>query len=187
MQAPQGPRPHEPRAESPTDSPKRTWLILIATGAALSIGIFVAAYFLFFFRPTTIADGVKPATVGSQPFATVVPAKEWSVIGDGSDVVELVSPDRGITVTLTPERNGSQPLDTDGSTGGGKVHTEKLASRLSVSHRDTDDRISATVGDGRRGVHVETRLDSAQAKKLQRDLATYRPALTELIESIRLN
>lgn len=177
---------------SPTSRPgrtrgRRTRNALIATGAAVAIGLTIAAYLLFWFRPTTTADGARSTTIGSQGRATITPAKDWFVVGDHSDVVELLSPDRCLKVTLSPSPAGAPDPGGAGASRPGEVRTEELASHLTIAHRDSADRISAAVGDGRQGIQLEVTLDEKQAQPLHRNLASYRPALAALIETIRLS
>lgn len=147
------------------------------------------------------ADGTETVAVGDPKTATIVPGAGWEVTGAGSDELLLVSPDRGLTVRISPAPDG-KPADVlaselgdgagsadgagSGAAGAGKIRVETLASKLGIAHVDTSSRVSAVVGDGRRGVLLGAVLSEPDAEQAKRDLAAYRPALVALVESIRL-
>lgn len=141
------------------------------------------------------ADGTETVAVGDPRTATIVPGAGWEVTGAGSDELLLVSPDRGLTVRISPAPDG-KPADVlayelgdgagSGAAGAGKIRSETLASKLGIAHVDSSSRVSAVVGDGRRGVLLGAVLSEPDAEQAKRDLAAYRPALVALVESIRL-
>lgn len=142
------------------------------------------------------ADGTQAVAIGDPKTATIVPGAGWEVTGAGSDELLLVSPDRGLTVRISPAPGGkpaevlADELGAGAGSGSGsvsgKIRTETLASRLAVAHVDSATRVSAAVGDDRRAVLLGAELSEPDAKQAKRDLASYRPALAALVESIRL-
>ncbi len=140
------------------------------------------------------ADGTQAVAIGDPKTATIVPGAGWEVTGAGSDELLLVSPDRGLTVRISPAPGGkpaevlADELGAGAGSGSvsGKIRTETLASRLAVAHVDSATRVSAAVGDDRRAVLLGAELSEPDAKQTKRDLASYRPALAALVESIRL-
>lgn len=150
------------------------------------------------------ADGTQTVAIGDPKTATIVPGAGWEVTGAGSDELLLVSPDRGLTVRISPAPGG-KPAEvladelgagtgagagsesgSGAGSGSGKIRTETLASKLAVAHVDSATRISAAVGDDRRAVLLGVALSEPDAKQAKQDLASYRPALVALVESIRL-
>ncbi len=143
-------------------------------------------------------DGTRPVAIGDPKAATIVPGAGWEVTGAGSDEVRLVSPDHGLTVRISPAPSGkpaevlAAELGADAGagsepgSGADKIRTETLASKLAVAHLDSATRVSAAVGDDRRAVLLGVELSEPDAKQAKRDLASYRPALVALVESIRL-
>ncbi|KKI22665.1 MULTISPECIES: hypothetical protein [unclassified Leucobacter] len=136
------------------------------------------------------ADGKRTVAIGDPKTATIVPGAGWEVTGADSDELLLVSPDRGLTVRISPAPSG-KPAEVlaaelgEGS-GSGKIRTETLASKLVVAHVDSAKNVSAAVGDDRHAVLLGVELSEPDAKQAKRDLASYRPALVALVESIRL-
>lgn len=138
------------------------------------------------------ADGTQAVAIGDPKTATIVPGAGWEVTGAGSDELLLVSPDRGLTVRISPAPDGkpaevlADELGIGAGSGPGKIRTETLASKLAVAHVDSATRISAAVGADRRAVLLGVALSEPDAKQAKRDLTSYRPALVALVESIRL-
>lgn len=181
------------RKRASTRTRTRTRVIVAIGSAVVAVGLIAAVYFLFFFRPTVAADGTHPARLGDPTTATLVPAAGWSVTGDDTDTLELVSPDRVLTVKLTRGADGDPALAVGSATAsgsnvetGGKVHTEKLASGLTIAHRDTSAHITAAVGNDKRCILAEIQLDENAAKQAKRELSAYRPALSDLFETLRI-
>lgn len=134
------------------------------------------------------ADGKRTVAIGDPKTATIVPGAGWEVTGADSDELLLVSPDRGLTVRISPAPSGkpAEVLAAELGEGSGKIRTETLASKLVVAHVDSAKNVSAAVGDDRHAVLLGVELSEPDAKQAKRDLASYRPALVALVESIRL-
>lgn len=202
-----GSRPGSPAAANPHEAMlvrrRRTAIVAAVLSSVLTVGLLLLVLLpgIGTAGSAEAADGKRPVSIGNPTAATIVPGADWEVTGAGSDELLLVSPDRGLTVRISPAPNGKPAEVLAGelgagpgaagsgagsAAGDGKVRSETLASKLGIAHVDTSSRVSAVVGDGRRGVLLGAVLSESDAVHAKRDLAAYRPALVALVESIRL-
>lgn len=144
----------------------------------------------------------QPRVTNLVEWPPLPPLRDWAVLTGAQTGVEVLSPDRGLSVELShsteTDRSNSDwlnetPADDSASTGPGadggsaaRVKTETLASGAQISHVDANREIRAIVTIGETNVRVLARLEAGAAPGSgAAHFDGYRPALSALLESVK--
>jgi hypothetical protein len=174
--------------------PRHPWDVVIAVVAGVALIVVLSLAALVIVPPAVAnlgseaSDGSTAASIGDSGATVVVPIG-WVEAGAGTDVVTVRTPDGVLTVRLSPSSAGldatlDKTLDelaTGDSAPSGRLD-ETLASGAVTAHANVGERaLGAAVAaapDAKKSVAVVASVAEGS------ELATYRPALAELLESI---
>ncbi len=172
-------------------------IALIMIAAALSLGslallIVLLAPGLSAVNAGTRADGTESFQIVTAPdsrssdaseaptVVSIVPAPDWWIQPASDGGLLLRSPDRVVNVEMTVVAESVAQATLDDVAAGDPLRSEILANGLQVQHVLTTDELFAvlTLHDGVLQVEAQAASESAS------DLADYRSALGELLESV---
>lgn len=137
---------------------------------------------------------VQPRVAHLVELPPLPPLRDWTVLTGAETGVELLSPDRGLSIELSAAAESDESdaawLAEGGIAEGGAqrptVLAETLASGASLSHVDAAGEIRAIVGAGDAKVRVLARTVPAheEGTGATDPISVYRPALSALLESL---
>lgn len=155
-------------------------IVIAVVGAIVLVAGVVTVVIMTRTAPAT-SDGVQPTILTSgEVSAAIVPDVGWeyrrALWSDAE--MELASPDRGVTIDVSLHTGdaGDDVASTPDRVG--EPSTETLASGLTASHVDTTGGLVADVATGAAVVRFVVFAGEGA------DLALYRPAIAELLESV---
>lgn len=175
----------------------RRWVVL---AGSLAMSLVVCAVLVWLLLPGLRAVLTQQMSSGSQTFeigaiAQVTPEAGWVVQRPADDELRLISPDRGLTVTLMAHSEARAEAMRDASDAASAPHREEtLANGSQVMYIDTESGITGELMLGGRSLFFAAACEPSAAKgaavsqdrvpATPRDCDVYRATVAELLLQI---